>query len=98
MASGAHAGAPRSLLLEEFPDAEDAIGWLQASTAEHPRTLGELSSHGESLVLVNEFVKVGASNVFVVNIDKDDDGSLNSGHLLVEVPLESREKCCLGCG
>ena len=78
--------------IEEFPDAEKAEEWLRASTAEYPRTLGEFSSTEESLDLVKEFVKKGASNVFVVKITTDDDGSLNSGHLLVEVPLESRKR------
>jgi hypothetical protein len=77
--------------LDEYPDARDAMDWLTAP-ADFERRVGELPSTEDSMEFVSEFLKEGAKRVLVVNIQVDDDGSENTGELVVELPAPRATK------
>jgi hypothetical protein len=72
--------------LDEYPDARDALEWLRGVREESDRRLGELPSAEYSIERVNEYLVAGAKRVYAVNIVVDDDGSENTGELVVELP------------
>lgn len=81
-----------STSLADYPDAQDAVEWLAASNDESSRNLGELPPGKKSTNLLERFIKHGAVNVYVVNVQTDDDGSMNTGHLLVELPNDPKDR------
>ncbi len=78
--------------LGEYPDARDALEWLKGAAEGAERRLGELPSAEDSIELVNEFLSAGAKRVLAVNVHEDDDGSQDSGELVVELPSRRATK------
>ena len=74
--------------LKGFEGARNALEWLQESSEESLRTLGELASAEASIELVHEYLGAGAKRVLAVSIETDDDGSQNTGYMLVELPAK----------
>jgi hypothetical protein len=72
--------------LDDYPDARDALEWLKGVREESERRLGELPSAEDSIELVNEYLAAGAKRVYAVNVAVDDDGSEDTGELVVELP------------
>lgn len=83
---------PAPLSLADYPDAQEAVAWLQASTDDAPRNIGECPPGEESLKVLREFYDQGAVKVLVVDILLDDDGSQNSGHLIIELPEDPKDR------
>lgn len=77
---------------DEYKDACDALEWLEGSTDDIIRTLGELPSAEVSIEFVEDFITNGATRVLVVNIDTYDDGSQNTGQILVELPNKAAKR------
>jgi hypothetical protein len=78
--------------LDDYPGARDSLEWLKGAAEESERSLGELPSAEDSVELVNEFLSAGAKRVLAINIQVDDDGSENTGELLVELPSRRATK------
>lgn len=72
--------------LDDYPDARDALEWLKGAREESERRLGELPLAEDSIELVNEYPAAGAKRVYAVNVVVDDDGSQNTGELVVDLP------------
>jgi hypothetical protein len=70
------------------PNRAEALSWLDESTDESPRTLGELETNESSIDLVNEAYKAGAVEVIAVDIETYPDGSQNTGRLVVVLPKQ----------
>jgi hypothetical protein len=66
---------------------DDAITWIESRT----HTLGEYS-HAKSRNIVNRLMRVGAIRVHACDIDSYDDDQENTGHLVVEIPDESKAR------
>jgi Fe-S-cluster formation regulator IscX/YfhJ len=66
---------------------DDATTWIESRT----HTLGEYS-HAKSRNIVNKLMRVGAIRVHVCDIDSYDDDRENTGHLVVEIPDESKAR------
>lgn len=88
----AEATVPPSDLEVDYSSRCDAIEWLHGSSGQCVRTIGELPSVEDSISWVNEFIEGGANRVFVIYVQTDDDGGQNTGHLLIELPSEPRDR------
>ncbi len=68
------------------PNKMEALSWLDESTDESYRTVGELQSNELSIDLIHEAYKAGAGEVIAVEIDTYPDGSQNTGQLVIVLP------------
>jgi hypothetical protein len=73
----------------EDPDSKkaEALSWLEGSAGKN--TLGELSSTGESILLVKEAYDAGAVEVLAIEIDEYESGQENTGKLILKLPSEA---------
>jgi len=81
------------------PNRAEAVSWLDASTEEAPRTLGELETNKSAIDLVHEAYEAGAIEVIAVDIETYDDGSQNTSRLVVLLPHDeaARKKTLKWC-
>lgn len=73
-------------------DRAEAFSWLDESTEESYRTLGELATNEQSIDLVCAAYRAGASEVIAVEIDTYPDGGQNTGRLLVKLPDDAEKR------
>lgn len=76
-------------LIEELlakPNKAEALSWLDESTDESYRTVGELETNEQSIDLIDQAYKAGAVEVIAVDIDEYPDGRQNTGRLVVVLP------------
>jgi hypothetical protein len=66
---------------------DDAKTWIESKD----HTLGEYS-HVKSRNLLNKLIRVGATRVYACDIDSYDDNQENTGHLVVELPDDSKAR------
>jgi hypothetical protein len=81
------------------PKVREALGWLQECSSPL-RTLGESTSQGDSIALVQRFYSLGAVSVHAVEIHGDRGEFQNSGRLIIELPQEAarRKQLFQACG
>ncbi|MDQ3816442.1 MAG: hypothetical protein M3362_01975 [Acidobacteriota bacterium] len=78
--------------LLDKPNKAEALSWLEESTDESFRTVGELDSNERSYDLIDEVYKAGAVEVWAVEIDTYPDGHQNTGKLVVLLPSEPKAR------
>jgi hypothetical protein len=83
-------------------DVHEALSWLKDPRAKE-RTLGEASTTGDSVALVESLYSAGAVRVWAFDVQDDSNGVQNAGRLLVELPdvPEARDRVlekCSGIG
>ncbi|HEY9510189.1 MAG TPA: toxin-antitoxin system YwqK family antitoxin [Verrucomicrobiae bacterium] len=80
------------------PTKKEARAWLNG-TNQKIRTLGEISSQEESLALVDEAYSEKVGELFVIKVQRGDDGLENSGLLLAKLPtnLKKRKRAIAWC-
>ena len=86
--------------LLDTPNKAEALSWLEESTDESFRTVGELNSNEKSFDLIDGAYKVGAIEVWAVEIDTYPDGSQNTGKLVIRLPggWDARRRVFEWCG
>jgi hypothetical protein len=86
--------------LLDKPNKAEALSWLEESTEESFRTVGELGSNEKSFDLIHAAYKAGALEVVAVEIDTYPNGHQNTGKLIVFLPdeLEARKRVFEWCG
>lgn len=73
------------------PTKEEARAWLHGAN-QKIRTLGEISSAEESLALVDEAYSEKVEELFVVKVQRGDDGLENTGTLLARLPADPKKR------
>ena len=74
------------------PNKAEAFRWLDDCTEESYRTVGELETNEQSIDLVCEIYKSGASEVIAVDIDTYPDGGQNTGRLVIKLPDDAEKR------
>jgi hypothetical protein len=68
------------------PNSSEVIEWLRGGKP-GGRTLGELPTTDDSVVLAEELYSLGADRVTAVEIDRYETGDENTGKLVISLPL-----------
>jgi hypothetical protein len=69
----------------------NALKWLETSTANSTKNLGELSN-AKSIALVTAFQNAGAVDVLAVDIDEDRKGNQHADKLVIVLPTDQKQR------